>query len=226
MSDRPDRAPTQLAEHRLGVWGALRPNGPRELVTILASAGLVLLAFVIAVLSQVSASPAGLSPAVPTSAATSAPAPVPPPLAAPTGPRTPEIPGAPKTSVPNRGDIRTGPTHPQAGVPAGPPAPSQPETRTYQVRSGDTLAAIALQHGVDYQRIAADNHLTDPNVIRAGERLRIGQPTPGVRVIQPGETLGNLAVATGLSIPQLLALNPGISNPNRILAGAGLRVHT
>jgi LysM repeat protein len=100
----------------------------------------------------------------------------------------------------------------------------RPESRAYQVRPGDTLAAIALRHAVDYQRIAADNQLPDPKVIRAGQWLRIGQPMPGVRVIQPGETLAGIASASGVSVAQLLAQNRWISNPDRIPAGAGLRV--
>jgi LysM repeat protein len=115
------------------------------------------------------------------------------------------------------------------GVPPGPP-PRQPARRpaerAYQVRSGDTLASIALRHGVGYRRIAADNRLTDPSLIRPGQWLRIGPPTPGTRLIRPGDTLGGLATATGRTVRELLVLNPWITDPDRIPAGAGLRVHT
>jgi LysM repeat protein len=196
MSDRFKRLVADPRDGGLGVWGAIRPRGRRELVTIVASAGLVLLALVVALLSQGGTAPAGPA-AAPTRAAT-APAPVlpAPPATAPALPAPPSV------------------------------APSAPaRIGSYQVRPGDTLATIALRHGVDYQRIAADNRLADPNVIRAGQRLRIGQPTPGVRVIQPGETLGGIASASGLSVAQLLAQNRWISDPDRIPAGAGLRVH-
>lgn len=115
----------------------------------------------------------------------------------------------------------------QAQPPAPQPAqqPAQPSAqRSYQVRPGDTLAQVALRHGVDYQRIAADNRLIDPNRIRPGQTLRIGAPTPAVRLIAPGDTLTGLATATGLSVHELRVLNPWIAHPERIPAGAGLRV--
>jgi LysM repeat protein len=203
MSDRTDQFVSHPAAGGLGVWGAMRPRGRRELVTIVVSAGLVVVALVIALLSQSGPAPAGPAPAASARASTStaAPAPVAPPSAPPAAPALPAAPGAKAT----------------------PEAPAQ--TGGYQVRPGDTLAAIALRHGVDYQRIAADNQLADPNVIRVGQRLRIGQPTPGVRVVQPGETLGGIASASGVSVAQLLAQNRWISNADRIPAGAGLRVH-
>ena len=86
------------------------------------------------------------------------------------------------------------------------------------------MASVALRNGVDYGRIAADNQLTNPNLIHPGQLLRIGQPTPGVHLIAPGETLSGLARQSGLTIHQLRALNPWITNPNRITAGLGLRM--
>lgn len=113
---------------------------------------------------------------------------------------------------------------PAAPAPATAGQQPAPDERGYQVRPGDTLASIALRHNVDYRRIAADNRLTDPNRIRPGQTLRIGQPTPGVQLIRPGDTLTGLATATGLTVREVRALNPWITNPNRIPAGAGLRV--
>lgn len=113
------------------------------------------------------------------------------------------------------------PVHPQAQ----PATPQQrPAERTYQVRPGDTLAQIALRHGVDYQRIAADNRLVDPNRIHPGQTLRLGQPTPGTRLIAPGDTLTGLATTTGVTVRELRALNPWITRPSHIPAGAGLRI--
>jgi LysM repeat protein len=136
------------------------------------------------------------------------------------------------TAVPQ---AHAAPAPPPPAVALAPPAPQpaphptpqpaqQPAERTHQVRPGDTLASVALRHGVDYRRIAAENGLTDPNLIRPGQALRIGQPETGVRLIQPGDTLTALAAATGLTVRDLRALNPWITNPNRIPAGAALRV--
>lgn len=47
---------------------------------------------------------------------------------------------------------------------------------TYSVRQGDTLYAIALDHGQDYRDLAEWNSLPDPNVIRVGQLLRVKAP--------------------------------------------------
>ncbi len=47
---------------------------------------------------------------------------------------------------------------------------------TYTVRRGDTLYAIALDHGLDYRELAQWNALADPNVIREGQVLRLSSP--------------------------------------------------
>jgi LysM repeat protein len=52
--------------------------------------------------------------------------------------------------------------------------------RTHVVRPGETLARLAVRYGVDYRRIAVDNGLPDPNLVRAGRILRIGPSTPPV----------------------------------------------
>jgi LysM repeat protein len=86
------------------------------------------------------------------------------------------------------------------------------------------LASLAIRYAVGYQRIAADNRLADPNLILAGQRLRIAAPTARQRVIQPGQTLSGVAVETHTSLHRLLTSNPWITNPDKIAAGAELTV--
>ena len=45
---------------------------------------------------------------------------------------------------------------------------------TYTVKKGDTLSAIAKQHGTTYQEIAKANGISNPNVIHPGQTLNIG----------------------------------------------------
>ena len=71
---------------------------------------------------------------------------------------------------------------------AAPPAPAQaapapkpvtePDWRpkTYVVKRGDTLYAIALDHGLDYRDLAAWNNLGNINLIRPGQVLRLADP--------------------------------------------------
>lgn len=44
---------------------------------------------------------------------------------------------------------------------------------TYIVKPGDTLSSIAAKYGTTYQKIAFDNHLSNPNYIRPGQKLII-----------------------------------------------------
>ncbi len=50
-----------------------------------------------------------------------------------------------------------------------PPAP----TRTYTVKAGDTLYAIAVKYGTTVQAIAAANNISNPNLISVGQVLKI-----------------------------------------------------
>ncbi|WP_407553055.1 N-acetylmuramoyl-L-alanine amidase [Streptomyces sp. Pv4-95] len=44
---------------------------------------------------------------------------------------------------------------------------------TYTVRSGDTLGAIAKRYKTTVKRLAALNHLKDPDVIRVGQKIKL-----------------------------------------------------
>ena len=59
-----------------------------------------------------------------------------------------------------------------------PKAAVEPDWRpqTYTVKRGDTLYAIALDHGLDYRELAAWNNLENVNVIRPGQVLRLSAP--------------------------------------------------
>ena len=52
------------------------------------------------------------------------------------------------------------------------PAPVVKEV-VYTVKKGDTLLAIAKKYGTTYQKIAADNGIKNPNLIRVGQKLTI-----------------------------------------------------
>ena len=57
------------------------------------------------------------------------------------------------------------------------PLASQPlEAGMYRVKKGDTLFAIALDHGQSYRDLAAWNNLSDPNRIEIDQVLRVQPP--------------------------------------------------
>ena len=81
---------------------------------------------------------------------------------------------------------------PVAAAPAVPPAsdsgsPSaaEPDWRpqSYTVKRGDTLHAIALEHGLDYRELAAWNGIENPNLIRVGQVLRLSAPGESAPVV-------------------------------------------
>ena len=45
--------------------------------------------------------------------------------------------------------------------------------RYYTVQSGDTLSSIAAKYGTSYQTIAQLNGLSNPNLIYAGQKIRV-----------------------------------------------------
>src|SRR6201996_7032610 len=63
--------------------------------------------------------------------------------------------------------------------------PAAPVSGTYRVQPGDTLYAIAFNHGVDYRDLAQWNHIPAPYRIYVGQELRFDAP-PAVASVQPG----------------------------------------
>ena len=81
----------------------------------------------------------------------------------------------------------------RSSAPQPPPVAkvSAPTPRTlpddhYEVKRGDTLYSIALEHGVDYRELAQWNGLDDPTRIRAGQVLRVKpEESRGVTIGRP-----------------------------------------
>ena len=60
---------------------------------------------------------------------------------------------------------------PPPAPPPEPPREAEIRVQTYVVKRGETLAQIALDHGLDYRQLAAWNNIENPNVIRVGQVL-------------------------------------------------------
>jgi LysM repeat protein len=54
-----------------------------------------------------------------------------------------------------------------------PNATATPRPRTYKVRSGDTLSAIAARFGTTVAKLAALNNITNPSLIHGGQVLKL-----------------------------------------------------
>lgn len=114
-------------------------------------------------------------------------------------------------------------------APAPKPEPAKPSYVTYTVKKGDTLSGIAAQYGTTYQKIAADNGITDPNLIYPGQTLKIytsgSAPKDNKQyyTVKKGDTLSGIAAKYGTTWQWLAQVN-GIANPNLIYPGQVLRV--
>ena len=71
---------------------------------------------------------------------------------------------------------RTGTTRPVSSASTGHGGSVGAEAGSYVVQRGDTLAKIALDHGVSWRDLARWNQIDNPNVIEVGQVLRINGP--------------------------------------------------
>ena len=105
--------------------------------------------------------------------------------------------------------------------------------RVVVVRAGQTLSEIAAANGTTVERLAALNHLADPNRIYVGQRIRLpasSAPSRSVQRAQPvlhrilyGETLTGIATRYGTTIRALVIRNH-LADASRIYAGQVLRI--
>ena len=101
--------------------------------------------------------------------------------------------------------------------------------QTYIVKSGDTLSGIGSKFGVSYQKIAADNNISNPNLIHPGQVLKIytdqpQQPVYETYVVKSGDTLSEIAQQFGTSVNKIASDN-GIKNINLITVGQRLKIY-
>jgi LysM repeat protein len=123
-------------------------------------------------------------------------------------------------------------------------APSEPEYRgkahpdcdhrmplwEHEVQPGEHLGLIAGRYGVRRLDLAALNpDLANPDLIRPGQKIRVcPEIAPRLRkqvtyVVEPGDTLSEIAHAHGLTVAEVLeAQGDALSNPNHLRAGREL----
>jgi len=129
-------------------------------------------------------------------------------------------------------------------IPVQPPT-TVAQTNTYRVQRGDTLGRIATQFNTTVVAIAQINGIANPNRIFVGQILilpptggAISQPNTVIVIVvtatpsapQPpvatrtytvtyGDSLYRIAVRFNMTIADLLAVNPNITNRNLIYVG-------
>ncbi|MGI6129865.1 MAG: LysM peptidoglycan-binding domain-containing M23 family metallopeptidase [bacterium] len=104
-----------------------------------------------------------------------------------------------------------------------PPLPAAANVIVYTIKPGDTLSAIAKQHGSTVTTLAAYNNLANPNQIVAGQKLQIPVDNSASYTIKKGDTLWDISLRQGISLAALKAANPGL-NPQRLAVGSSIRL--
>lgn len=101
--------------------------------------------------------------------------------------------------------------------------------QTYIVKSGDTLSGIGSKFGVSYQKIAADNNISNPNLIHPGQVLKIytdqpQQPVYETYIVKSGDTLSEIAQQFRTTVDKIARDNE-IKNVNLITIGQRLKIY-
>lgn len=97
---------------------------------------------------------------------------------------------------------------------------------TYTVKSGDTLSSVAAKFNTSYQALASLNNISNPNLIFAGQTLRVNGAASTASVyytVKSGDTLLAIASRYGVSYQSIAALNR-LSNVNLIYTGQTLKI--
>lgn len=112
----------------------------------------------------------------------------------------------------------------------GQPQQATPGGQTYEVQRGDNLTAIAQKFGTSVDALARLNNIANPNLIYAGQVLRVSgaaaaPPAPGgAYTVKKNDTLSGIAGAHGLSLAEIERKNPQITNPNLIFPGQQINI--
>jgi len=103
-----------------------------------------------------------------------------------------------------------------------------PTPSSYVVQPGDNLFRIGLKYGISWVQLAEANGLINPNLIEAGDTLKIPVSTPGpapnfTHTVKPGETLFLISLRYGVPWPTIADANDIVS-PYVIYVGQTLTI--
>lgn len=99
------------------------------------------------------------------------------------------------------------------------------KTKTYTVKSGDTLSGIASMHRMTTQELQNLNGITNPNLIYPNQKLIVSgtASTKKYHKVKSGDTVSGLAVRYGSTQNQIKSWN-NLRNVNEIYINQNLRV--
>ncbi len=116
------------------------------------------------------------------------------------------------------------------------PLPAKDGSHYYVVQPGDTMWLIARKFGVSLEALLKANpQVTDGDKISIGEKIFIpqgsggsggsgGSSAGGTYTVRAGDTMWSIAKKFGISLSELIRLNPQIKDPNMIYPGQRINV--
>ncbi|MDO4542026.1 MAG: SafA/ExsA family spore coat assembly protein [Bacillota bacterium] len=109
------------------------------------------------------------------------------------------------------------------------PLPAKDGMSYYVVQPGDTMWLIAKKFGVSLDALLRANpQVADGDKISVGEKIFIPQSSGvaggGTYTVKAGDTMWLIAKKFGISLSQLIRLNPQIPDPNLIYPGQKINV--
>lgn len=109
------------------------------------------------------------------------------------------------------------------------PLPSKDGVNYYIVQPGDTMWLIARKFGVSLDALLRANpQVADGDKINVGEKILIPQSSGvtggGTYTVRSGDTMWLIAKKFGISLSELIRLNPQIKDPNVIYPGQKINV--
>jgi LysM repeat protein len=153
--------------------------------------------------------------------------------------KTHQAPAFDESDAPPAQAAQTAPTPQIADVPAAEAAPADTPaaTRTYRVKSGDTIAKIAAAFGVSAARIIDLNNVRETGGIHVGEELAVPAGAASEEAPKPvalrdsgntytvvhGDTPLSIARKLHVAFDDLMRLNK-IQDPKKLKIGMKLRV--
>ncbi len=100
--------------------------------------------------------------------------------------------------------------------------------QSYQIKKGDTLTSIATKFGTSYQELAKINNISNPNLIYAGDIIKVPKVNEEKEhveyIVKSGDTLSSIAAKYGTTYQELARIN-NISNPNLIYPGQIIKIY-
>lgn len=110
------------------------------------------------------------------------------------------------------------------------------DTATYIVAFGDTLKSLAARFNTTMDAIAQLSGIANYNLIYEGQRIIVPTsmivtpppitpiPVDGIYIVQKGDTLRKIATRIGVTVNDILAVNPQITNPSLIFVGQAINL--